>query len=185
MVYSSGSTRICSERPLRKTWRPLFTPLRNSFWASGGSCIMVFAFFRAGAVIVFGAGGALYKEQVAAVVYAVCVVVARGCRTGDTSAMISAEIRSPRRSSNTKFLPMNLLSRPCSFISCAYFDNTAIQLEYIFETPMCFIHALAFSQRMPPVQYISRFFRWCSRIRSSADLQLFAECVYIRKYGSL
>jgi hypothetical protein len=44
--------------------------------------------------------------------------------TGFTALMTLADdvavMRSPKRSSNTKFLPMNLFSRPCALTCLAY-----------------------------------------------------------------
>lgn len=111
----------------------------------------------------------LNKQQMAAIILQL-VWLSHGAPHWWQCAIISSDIRSPIRSSKTKFLPIKRTGKPCSRALRAY----SIIPPSICQTllnPLCFIQALAFSQRMPPVQYMTIFYLY---VPASSQLLLAA-----------
>ena len=151
--------------PFFKTCRPLLTPWRISFCFSAGrfkiswhSVEQQLLYFSAHSLHCINSR---WQPSFLQFVWS-----SQGLPHWWHELIISSEIRSPNRSSKTKFLPMNLFSRPSSFIWRAYSIMPPLSC-YTLLKPICFIHALAFSQRMPPVQYMTMFLSFLSSSRFS------------------
>jgi hypothetical protein len=81
-------------------------------------------------------------------------------------AITSSEIFSALRWSNTKFFPKNLFSIPSAFTWRVYSIIPPSNWK-TFLNPLCLYYADAFSQRMPPVQYINKFLSSLLSFKSS------------------
>ncbi len=144
-------------RDLLKILLPFSRPARRRRCSSGGNALSSQQISLQQPLYFFRAYWTLNKQQVAAIIFTVGMAVARrAALVAMRDNLIRYTFAHPLVK-NKNFLPIKRTGKPCSRALRAY----SIIPPSICQTllnPLCFIRALAFSQRMPPVQYMTIFF---------------------------